>query len=93
MIDTLNKIKTLLEQLIKISTDFFKAISKILFYLTHPKELWTLFYNFSFIIAIVIGGLSIIFWFAGWKKGIRIASVCVLIAFILRIFNIFIGGN
>ncbi|MFL0198551.1 hypothetical protein ACJDU8_23785 [Clostridium sp. WILCCON 0269] len=72
--------------------DFFKVMSKVMYYLFHPEQLaWTLWCGLvahSFEICLLLCLISIMAWIIGWNKGKKIAVGSMLFYGVVRAINV-----
>ncbi|MFT9496834.1 hypothetical protein [Anaerosolibacter sp.] len=79
MADKLNPIPELIQVL--------EPISKVCYVLTHPILIWDFTIGISYWAAAIIGTIGILFCVVGYKKGVSISGVCVLIYALLKSLN------
>lgn len=71
--------------------DFFAGMSKIMYYIFHPKQLawmmWSGLVAHSLEVCLLICLLSILAWLIGWNKGKKIATGSILLYGVVQAIN------
>lgn len=83
-------IKTI-KEFCETTGDFFKGMSKIMYYSFHPKELvkmiWSGLVTNSFEICLLLCLIAIMTWLIGWEKGKKIATGSILAYGVIQALN------
>jgi hypothetical protein len=71
--------------------DFFRGMSKIMYYLLNPKQLawmmWSGLVAHSFEICLLLCLISMMAWLIGWNKGKKIATGSILFYGVVQAIN------
>ena len=80
-----------IKQFCDTTGEFFKGMSKIMYYSFHPKELlemmWSALVTNSFEIFLLLCLVSTMTWLIGWEKGKKIATGSILAYGVIQAIN------